>query len=260
MTLERRSLGEDAWVLVSRSLEDAGFLGAFTERTGGRSAAPFASLNLSYSSGDAPDVVADNRRRVAEALGTPPWTLGGQVHGAHLVRVGKTRAGSGWDGPDGVIPDTDGLFTATRGIPVAVATADCVPVLLADPTSGVVAAIHAGWRGAAAGILDRALEIFADPSTVLAAIGPAAKACCYEVGPDVALAVAAGTAGGAVTREADGKLFLDLPASLAATLQLAGVEQVEDAGLCTIHEPDRFFSHRRDGAPGGRQFAVAMRR
>lgn len=258
--MQRRSLGNHAAVgLESTAFREAGFLGLFTERTGGMSTAPFASLNLSYSSGDKAGNVAANRQQVIDALEIAPFAVGGQVHGSHIVHVGSSRAGSGWDGPDSVIPDTDGLSTKSRQVPLAIATADCVPVLLSSPTEGRVAAIHAGWRGTAAGIVDKAVDLFTEPTNLLAVIGPAARGCCYEVGVDVALSVAAGTAGGAVTEQRGGRTYLDLPRSIAETLRVLGVRQVEDEGSCTIHEQDRFFSHRRDGSPGGRQFAIAQR-
>lgn len=260
MTLERKPIGQGGFVLQSTAFDEAGFLGVFTERTGGASAAPFASLNLSFSSGDTPKLVAANREQVVAALDIPPFAVGGQVHGNHLMQVGPSRAGAGWDGPASVISETDGLHTKSKRVPLAVAIADCTPVLLASPREGRVATIHAGWRGTAAGIVDKALKLFTDPSEVIAAIGPAARACCYQVGEEVALAVAVGTAGGAVTERRDGSLYLDVPRSIAETLRIAGVVQIEDAELCTIHESERFFSHRRDGSPGGRQFAIAMRR
>ena len=258
MSFERRPLGNDAFALVSTSLEELGFLAAFTERSGGVSENEFASLNLSYSSGDTTENIAANRAHVIGALDIPPFALGGQVHGAKLANVGPKRAASGFEGRDGVISGHDGLYTSSRGIPVAVATADCVPVVLASATEGRVAAVHAGWKGVAAGIVTNAATLFQEPGSVTAAIGPAAGPCHYEVGEDVALAVSAAVPDGAIVERRDDKVYLDLPGSIAATLQAAGIENVDVAGLCTIHEDERFFSHRRDG-PCGRQMAIAMR-
>ncbi len=256
--IERRDLGDGAHALVSATLEEAGFLAAFTERTGGVSSEEFFSLNLSYSSGDEPAKVAANRTQVVEALEIAPFALGGQVHGATIAQVGPAKAASGWDGPDGVISETDGLTTRSAGLPVAVATADCVPVIVASATESRLAVVHAGWRGVAAGMIEKAVALFAEPGRALAAIGPCAGVCHYEVGPDVALAVSAGTTGGAVTEERGGSLYLDLSATIAGTLAGLGVE-AEETRLCTIHETDRFFSHRRAGACG-RQMAIGMRR
>ncbi|MEX0991910.1 MAG: polyphenol oxidase family protein [Actinomycetota bacterium] len=256
--IERRDLSGGAHVLVSVTLEEAGFLAVFTERTGGVSSEEFASLNLSYSSGDQPRKVAANRSHVIEALGIGPFALGGQVHGANIAQVGPAKTGSGWDGPDGVISGTDGLSTRSKGLPLAVATADCVPVILASGAEGRIAVIHAGWRGVAAGIIEKAASLFPDRGSVVAVIGPCAGVCHYEVGPDVALAVSAGTGGGAVTQERGGSLYLDLSATISGSLTGLGIE-AEETRLCTIHEADRFFSHRRDG-PCGRQMAIGMRR
>lgn len=257
MSFERRAL-EGAYMLVSTTLEKAGFLVAFSERSGGVSEGPYASLNLSYSSGDDPAKVAANRRRLIEALRIPPFALGGQVHGAKLVRVGAKRAGAGFDGSPGVLHGNDGLYTARRGVPLAVATADCVPVVLASPAEGTVAIVHAGWRGLAGGIMGKAAALFDGPNDVRVAIGPAAGPCHYEVGKDVALAVAAGSPAGPVAERRNGKFFLDLSGTVRAALEAVGIRLVEDVGLCTIHEEDRFFSHRRDGRCG-RQMGLCMR-
>lgn len=285
MTFDTRSLEGGGQVLVPTALEAAGFLALFTERSGGVSQGPFASLNLSYSTADSPEAVAANRERVLASLDLPPFALGGQVHGDHLEEVGPANAGRGFQGPGDVLSGADGLFTLSRGVPVAVATADCVPVIIASQAAEMIAVVHAGWRGTAAGILDRALDRFSAPRTqpdqVFIAIGPAAGGCCYEVGREVVEAVAAATGpSGPVTGERNGRRTLDLVATIAGMAADRGYQNVEVAGLCTIHErtasagpdlgPDgeshdgdsldyRFFSHRRQG-PCGRQFAIGMRR
>ncbi len=246
--------------MVPLGLEAAGFPSAFTERSGGVSPEPFASLDLSYSVGDEPARVAENRRRVVDGLGIPPFAVGGQVHGAVVTPVGRREAGSGFLGPDGVIPGTDGLSTSSAGIPLAVATADCVPVILASPSEGTVVVIHAGWRGVAAGIMAAALGLFRAPREVLAAIGPAARGCHYEVGDEVALAVSASTTSRVATERRRGKLYLDLPRTISASLLETGLRRgaIEDCDLCTICEAGRFYSHRREPG-GGRQMAIAMK-
>jgi hypothetical protein len=256
--LDRRQIAPGAYALISTTMEKDGYLAAFTERLGGASTGPrFASLNLSYSSGDDPDIVASNRDLVTASLGTGPFAVGGQVHGSRLASVGRGRSGSGYDGPAGVIPATDGLHTRTPGVALAVATADCTPVILAG--DGRVAVIHAGWRGVAAGIVDAAIGLFDSPAKVRAAVGPAAGGCCYEVGEDVVLAVASGTAGVPVTLKKPGRPHLDLAATVGRTCRALGIRKVEIADLCTIHEHERFFSHRRQG-PCGRQFAIGVKR
>jgi YfiH family protein len=255
---DRRSQG-DVSFLVPTEVEAAGFDACFFERTGGVSEGALASLNLSYSVGDDPDRVRINRMRTIEIAGVAPFALGGQVHGAAITRIGRKRAGSGFDGPTDVLPRTDALFTSSTGVSLAVATADCTPVVLASAPDGLLAVIHAGWRGVSAGIVSRAVALFPEPSRVLAAVGPAAGGCCYEVGDDVAFAVSAAAPSGAVTERRGSRTHLDLPRTIIGILRDAGVERVEEADTCTIHEGARFFSHRRE-PDGGRQMLVAVRR
>lgn len=255
--MERRHLTADAVALVPEELEDRGFLVAFTERTGGVSEGAYESLNLGLHTGDDPAAVAKNRALLADLLDVPDPAVARQVHGARMVRVGDSRRGSGW-GEGDPIPDADALAATRPRLPLTVLTADCLPIALASPREELVAAVHAGWRGLAAGIVDRAMESFERPGGVWAVVGPAIGPCHYEVGEDVALAVAAGSPAGAVTERRDGRLFLDLPATAAKVLRKAGVRRVQVAGVCTACEPSRFFSHRRDGETG-RQAMIAMR-
>jgi YfiH family protein len=136
--------------------------------------------------------------------------------------------------------------------------ADCLPVALASPPEGRLVAVHAGWRGLAAGILERAVSEFDVPAAILAAIGPAIGPCHYEVGEEVAMAVAARSAAGVVTERRDGRLFLDLARTAMRLLRASGVPRVERADTCTACETRRFYSHRREGDTG-RQALVAMR-
>jgi YfiH family protein len=256
-TMERRQLGNGTHALVSATLEGNGILAAFTERTGGVSAAPYDTLNLGLRTKDSPRRVVENRRRITEALGVPPFATGQQIHGDHLVRVGKRRAGAGFEQPGEALPRADALAVRRRGIPVAVLVADCLPIALGSPNERLLLVVHAGWRGLAAGILARAIGAFERPSEVRAAIGPAIGPCHYEVGDDVAAAVAAGSAVGAVSERRGGRRFLDLPRTAGEVLRAAGVRWVEISELCTACHQGRFFSHRRDG-PTGRQALVAM--
>jgi YfiH family protein len=243
-------------VLVAPGLERRGVLAAFTERTGGVSPDPFRSLNLGFRSGDLVARVRRNRKRVASALRVPPFASARSIHGVRAVRVGPRRAGAGFDDPSTILPPADVLLTGGRGIPLAVLTADCLPVVLASDELLVV--VHAGWRGLAGGILDRAAGLFPESRSAAAAVGPAIGPCHYEVGADVAEAVAGGSPAGAVRRRREGRVFLDLPATATAILRAAGVPEVEVAGVCTACRGDRFFSHRRDGVTG-RQAVIAMR-
>src|SRR5262249_34581102 len=170
--------------LTSKRLESDGFLVACTERTGGASTGPFASLNLGLRSGDDVEAVHENRRRVIAALGIEPFACVRQKHGARIVRAGPSRAGAGFTDPDEALGDAAGMRTPRKGVAIAVPTADCVPVALADPSTGRLAVVHAGWRGVAAGILRAALHAFANAGEVRALIGPAIGPDHYEVGED----------------------------------------------------------------------------
>jgi polyphenol oxidase len=256
--LEERTLPDGVAALVSTRLENDGFLIAFTERSGGVSSGPYRSLNLGLSTGDDRESVRTNRRRACDALGLPPFAHPHQVHGARMLRVGRARAGAGFDEPAAALEGADALFTTSINVPVAMLAADCVPVALAEPRTGKLAVIHAGWRGLAAGVLGTALRRFDDPPEIRAAIGPAIGPDHYEVGEDVVRAVSAVTERGAVTKRTGRRLFLDLPGTVARVLNERSVRSIERTDLCTACEADRFFSYRRDGATG-RQALIAAR-
>lgn len=223
-----------------------------TSRSGGVSTGPYASFNLADHVGDDPVAVVANRARLAAAAGLEPaavvWME--QIHGATVTAV---------DGPrTGPVEASDGLVTATPGVAVAVLVADCVPVLLADPVAGVVAAVHAGRVGAAAGVLPRAVERFValggDPARTDALLGPAVCGACYEVPAEMQAAVESRLPGSAV-RTRGGTPGLDLRAGLARQLASLGVDRVGTDPRCT-GEDRELFSHRRDGTTG-RQAALA---
>jgi YfiH family protein len=256
--LERRRLPGGVAALVSPILEADGYLVAFTERTGGSSSGPFASMNLGLRVGDEGGLVVQNRRTVCRSLGIAPFACGEQVHGAGHAWVGPDRAGAGFADVPGAILGVDALFTDSSTVPVAMLTADCVPLALVDPSAGTVAVVHAGWRGIAAGIVPAVLERFEEPSAIRAAVGPAIGVDHYEVGDDVARAVSAATPGGAPSRKEGSRLFLDLPGAVEATLRSAGVRSIERAEECTACEPERFFSYRRDGVTGRQALVAAI--
>jgi purine-nucleoside/S-methyl-5'-thioadenosine phosphorylase / adenosine deaminase len=259
VAFERRELGGDVRALVSEPLERMGVLAAFLERTGGGSAPPFDTLDVSLSVGDEQTAVMENRRRICDCLDIPPYALVEQVHGAKIVRVGAKRASAGFEPGSAPVARADGMSTASERLPLAIQPAECMPLVMASAEETLIAIVHAGWRGFAAGILDAAAALFSDRKGVRAAIGPTIGPDHYEVGEDVALAVSAGSSAGAVTETREGKLFLDLPGTAKRVLRAAGVTKVEDTGACTACEPERFFSHRRDGVTG-RQVAIGMRR
>jgi hypothetical protein len=210
---------------------------------------PYDSFNLGAGVGDDPSAVAANRARLAAAAGLTPerlvWMR--QVHGSTVARVTTaTVAGE-------AVPDTDGIVTATTGLGLAVLVADCVPILAADPVAGVIAAVHAGRRGAADGIAVRMLEqmtaLGARPERIDVLLGPAICGACYEVPSDMRDEVDAALPGSACTTDR-GTPGLDLRAGLTRQLRDNGVPAVATDPRCTTTDPD-LFSHRR-GAPTGR--------
>jgi YfiH family protein len=220
----------------------------FSSRRGGVSAGPYASLNLGLLTDDAPENVAENRRRLGKAVGHPwpRFCYGRQVHGATVRRATEPPS------PSRPYTEEDGQATALRDAAAIVFTADCLPVLLAAP--GGVAALHCGWRPLAGGIVSegvRALREVAGDGEIVAALGPAARGCCYEVGEEVHAHFAAYGA-------RRGERNLDLPAVAAAQLRAAGIMTIHDTGHCTMCD-DRFFSHRRDQGVTGRQAGVICR-
>jgi YfiH family protein len=187
----------------------------------------------------------------AAATGAPlPLDLPRQVHGARVLPVSP-----------GERPEADALVTALPGRLVGIVTADCVPVLLVARRERVAAAVHAGWRGAAAGILEAAVREFVargiEPSHLEAAIGPAVGGCCYEVGPEVRAAFAAKTGDAtapALTGPAGSKYHLDLRRAASLLLATVGVTATAVLGPCTACTP-AYCSYRRDGNGAGRQLS-----
>lgn len=222
---------------------------ALSTRLGGVSGGSFG-MNLSFAVGDDPAAVAGNRRRFFGLLGIPEdaLVLQKQVHGAEVRGVHAA----------GVLEATDGSYTAVRGIYLCVTVADCVPVFLFDPGIPAVGVVHAGWRGTVAGIAARGVEGMvrgcgADPSRMLACIGPSASVCCYEVGQEVASRLPAGC-----THRTAGGWKVDLKEANRLQLTAAGIPEgaVSIDGACTICGADLFHSHRRDGSASGRMMGV----
>jgi YfiH family protein len=178
-------------LLTWPALDASGVDAAVTARDGGVSSGPYATLNLSLTVGDAPARVLENRRRLAAALGAQPrdFVFARQVHGAGVRIVGEADRGSGAFTVDDAIADTDALVTTSPAVVLAVLTADCVPIVLHDPVAGVLACVHAGWRGTVARVAAAAVaamtSLGSDPSDILAGLGPAADPARYQVGPDV---------------------------------------------------------------------------
>ncbi|MFJ2782722.1 peptidoglycan editing factor PgeF [Streptomyces sp. NPDC093249] len=233
--------------MIGRRFDANGAHFAFTDRWGGVSAVPYEELNLGGAVGDDPGAVRANRALAADALGLDParvvWM--NQVHGADVAEV---------DGPwpTGEIPAVDALVTARRGLALAVLTADCVPVLLADPVAGVVAAAHAGRPGMVAGVVPAALaamvRLGADPARVVARTGPAVCGRCYEV-PEAMRAEVAETEPAAGAETSWGTPAVDVTAGVLAQLDRLGVTDRWSCGICTLESTDH-YSYRRDRTTG----------
>lgn len=231
---------------------------AFTTRRGGVGGGPFAELNLGRSVGDDPDAVTENRRRVLRAFGADPDRTATvhQVHGALLVEAREA-------GPD---VRADGIVTDDPSWTLAVSAADCVPVLVVDPAHGAVAALHAGWRGVVAGIVDAGIDELvrrygSRPDRVRVAIGPHISGPRYQVGAEVVEAfVRAGFPASVARPDPDvaGRFRLSVDAAVRVALARSGVRpsHVQDGGWCTASDRRRFFSHRRDRGSTGRHWAL----
>ena len=227
-------------------------IAAESTRHGGVSPAPYTSLNLGKGTDDAPENVAENRRRFCQALGFEPGQLAWsrQVHG-DLVR----RA----DAPGGA-EGFDALVTAEPGVVLAISVADCTPILVFDAKNQAVAAIHAGWRGTAAGIVEKTLARMAAEYGTRAAdcfayVGTCIDECSFEVGEEVAAAFADDFKRWDTAR---GKFFVDLKRANAAQLQAFGLPdtQVEISTYSTVLHNADYFSHRIERGLTGRMMAV----
>lgn len=218
---------------------------AFFTREGGVSEGIYAGLNGGTGSRDDQSLVAENRARMAAALGVPAGHLltAWQIHSPDCVVVDRA-----WDER----PKADAVATATPGIAAAVSIADCGPVLFADPQARVVGAAHAGWKGAVGGVLDSTIarmeELGADRARIVAAIGPLIRQASYEVGPEFVENLTALDPANARFLAASARPYhalFDLPGYIAARLAGLGVGTIEDLGLDTYADEARFFSYRR---------------
>jgi YfiH family protein len=261
-------------LLTWPALEAAGVDAVVTARSGGVSAGPYATLNLSLSVGDDPARVLENRRRLAVALSTRPgdFVFARQVHGAGVRIVGHADRGSGTASLDDAIQDTDVLVTASPDVVLAILTADCVPIVLHDPVARVLACVHAGWRGTVARVCDAAvaamISLGSRPQDVIAGLGPAAAPSRYQVGADVRQAVTQAfgpDASGFIRPDpgAAGHWLLDLWAANRHVLRESGLPAAQihvtdiPTGPAGPGDPGDFFSDRT-ARPCGR-LALAAR-
>lgn len=231
--------------LTASVLEVSGVSHGFFSRLGGTSTGVYASLNTGPGSGDDQAAIAENRARCAGSLGVEPYSLltNYQIHSADTVTVDRA-----WrDGP----PRADGLVTRTPGLALGVLAADCMPWLFLDTQARVIGAAHAGWRGALAGVLENTVaameQLGAEPPRIRAAVGPCLRQPNFEVGLDLV--------GTFTDKYAEAEKFftpgvhddkrqLDLVGFGAWRLRKAGVTMIDDIAVCTLAEPDRYFSYR----------------
>lgn len=248
-------------MITAAVLDAATGLGhGFFTRRGGVSQAPYDSLNCGLGSGDDPECVAENRSRAVRRLGfgAAPLVTAAQVHSARAVIVERP-----W--PAGAPPEADALVTRTPGLVLGVLTADCAPVLLAEPEARVVAVAHAGWRGAKSGILEATLtamaQLGARPEKVIAAVGPCIGQASYEVGPEFRTAFTLDEPEtDALFRPSarPGHFMFDLPGYVRRRLTLLGLAATEVLARDTAADADRFFSYRRTTLNGGGDYGRGL--
>ena len=237
----------------------------FTTRMGGVSTGVWESLNIGMHRGDDPANVEGNYRILGRCIGFTPdrLVLSHQTHSDIVRKVGRADC-MGLD--HHAYPECDALITDEPGVGLVVFTADCTPILLHDPVTGAVGAVHAGWRGTAAGIVKKTVEAMVsefgcDPADIRAAIGPNIGQCCFETDRDVpdALRAALGSDADAfIELYENGKYHIDLKQINALWLRRAGVSQIEISVSCTACRPDRFWSHRVTGGQRGSQGAIIL--
>lgn len=239
---------------------------AFTTRFGGVSTGDFASLNLGFGRGDAPENVRENYRRLTALMGAEidGCAVTRQVHG-NEVRV-VTRADRHECGAP-VPYEADGIITTERGLPIMCFVADCVPALLWDGENGVIAAVHCGWRSSALDILGETVEkmrsLGARPESIHAAMGAAIGRCCFETDDDVPQAIERYLGGGAeglFDRRPDGKTMVDLRAANARRLVQLGLDagNIDISAECTVCSHDKYWSHRYTKGRRGSQAAAIV--
>ena len=288
--LESTRLAVEKWVLHG-----------FSSRIGGSSRAPAAGLNLGYVEGDKRHNVERNRKLFFSAIGAAQFPLAEvhQIHSTLVYEVVRGKRGkleyrpSGYSAPQAPRPAGDALMTRESGVLLSVRAADCMPVLLADPRRRAVAAVHAGWRGALAGAVEKTVgemvRIFGSrPDDLLAAVGPSIRACCYQVGDEVVSAFCGRYSEGEsffrpaphdkvedeisqrypllfLSKKPPGhgpesvpSLHLDLAAVALHQLRRSGLlkSKIQVADFCTACRTDIFFSHRKEGGGTGRMMAV----
>ncbi|MEM7138949.1 MAG: peptidoglycan editing factor PgeF [Myxococcota bacterium] len=253
-----RELEHSVGLWRSSLLDRFGFRHGFALRTGGVSDAPYDTLNLGLGLGDCETAVLENRTRFAASLGLTTDHLfeQRQVHGTHVREVTAQDASGAVYKLEG-----DALITRVAGLGVAARTADCVPVLIAHPPTGDVAAVHAGWRGAVAGVVPRTIDALGrSPSELVVAVGPHIRVAAFEIGQDVAAQLQGAARATQVVDRSRPKPHGDLAALLRDQLHGAGIGDaaIDDIGGCTHSDGAHFFSHRRDHGETGRHLSAIV--
>lgn len=231
----------------------------FTDRTGGVSRAPYDSANVGFNTGDNLADLAENRRIVRDRFPGPrAWVRAEQVHGADIAYVGRDSLSLQCSDLQGSVGPADGIVTVRPDVSPVIFTADCAPVALS--MDGAIAAVHGGWRGLRAGVIERAVETLrsvagkalAGGSAISAVIGPCIHPCCYEFPKDQLEVMTRRFSDSVegVTRE--GRPALDIAAAVRAALERSNVLAIDDVDACTGCNQN-YFSHRRDGPTTGRQ-------
>lgn len=256
-------------LLTSQALaEIEGVVHGFTTRHGGVSFGQDA-LNLSYRGDDAPGNVAENRKRVTQALGEGPILSVQQVHGTRIMRT-RDLPLAAWDAPQDMqaLPEADGLWSQQAGDCIGVMAADCCPVLIADRRTARIGAAHAGWKGAVGGVLENLVAALVNagsqPRDLVAALGPTIAWDSYEVGPDFPAPILAQSSANQrffkPSPDTKGHHMFDLPGYIVAQLTSLGVGQVDNLAQDTLTQAHRFFSYRharQNGLPDfGRMMGV----
>jgi len=226
----------------------------FSTRAGGVSEGDFAELNLGRKVGDLPERVAENGRRFLEATGARALACLSQIHGGRVVEISSGRSDLE------PLDEGDASITQAHGVALCIGAADCLPLLFHAPDIGWVGAAHAGWRGADLRIGARTVEALADhgarPEAMRAVLGPCIRACCYEVSAELAERFEKQFGPSVVDRSHE-RPHLDIARASWLALRDAGLaaEAIDDLGLCTACDSERFFSHRRDRGHTGRMLA-----
>lgn len=243
-------MNQDVAVVESLKLKNTGCVVAGVSTRIGGVSGEMLGMNLSFRVGDDPELVRENRRLFLSHLGLSEdrLALPSQVHGNKVLRV---------DTP-GLFENCDALVTDSTGVVLGISIADCVPILLCDPVRHAIGAVHAGWRGTAAGIAQVAVEAMKEhyqslPENITAFVGPCASVCCYAVGEEVSRQFPA-----EVVSIVGKQQMLDLKQANCKDLEMTGVlpRNIEVSSHCTISDSELFHSHRRDGSRSGRMMAV----